>query len=111
MGFVTTIQQQPDRPTLIPHSEHYLQLWFGKKSKKEFCIDYSGTLFGTERAASIPVEWGQLDTDPKNETVNSTQKPLTLIKSFLMADKQCDLVWDLFSGSGTTSVAAVELGK
>ena len=52
---------------------------------------------------------------PKGEKLHGrhpTQKPLRLVRRALLAStREGDLVFDPFSGSGTTAVAAKELGR
>ena len=52
------------------------------------------------------------NTEPNNTRQHRTQKPLELIKEFVIdSTKERDLVLDPFLGSGTTAVAAKQLNR
>ena len=57
----------------------------------------------------------RIRTVPKNEKLHGyhpTQKPLRLVRRALLASsREGDLIFDPFCGSGTTAVAAKELGR
>lgn len=49
---------------------------------------------------------------PPTEKVHPTQKPLSLVESYIMLSSQPnDIILDAFAGSGTTCVAAIKQGR
>lgn len=53
-----------------------------------------------------------INTRDKNKFKHPTIKPLNIIKNFIInSSNENDIVLDCFSGSGTTCVAAKELGR
>jgi site-specific DNA-methyltransferase (adenine-specific) len=74
-------------------------------------------LVGTEKAArgKFPTDtWWQtvVPTNSKERVGYVTQKPLPILKRIITASSNPgDLVLDFFAGSGTTGVAAAELGR
>ena len=65
-------------------------------------------------ASQVSSVW-RIPTVPKREKLHGyhpTQKPLRLVRRALLAStREGDLVLDPFCGSGTTAVAAKELGR
>ncbi|HEY4718186.1 MAG TPA: DNA methyltransferase [Anaerolineales bacterium] len=74
-------------------------------------------LVGEEKAArgKLPTDtWWHTIVSPtgKEKTGYPTQKPLGILRRVILASsKPGDLVLDFFAGSGTTGVAALELGR
>ena len=92
---------QPRRNALVNNVEMCLQVIFGKP-----IIDYSSSLFkNRENLISIP--WDRRIKGTDGEVVNTAQKPVALWTEFLKSIK-CDLVLDLFAGTGSLSVAAAQ---
>ena len=62
------------------------------------------------KTRNYPNDWWQGAPVPKNKRVHQTQKPVELIKYLLDFCPENGLVVDPFCGSGSTGVAALELG-
>lgn len=106
-------------------AKHNNILWYAKDSKNYTFnfeemdrIPYMAPgLAGKEKAArgKTPTDcmWHTIvPTNGKEKTGYPTQKPLGLLRRFIKVHTNPgDLVLDFFAGSGTTGVAAVELGR
>lgn len=99
-------------------------LWYCKGSKWTYNSDQidripymAPGLVGSEKAArgKLPTDvWWMtiVPTNSKERTGYPTQKPLKLIERIIRASSDPgDLVADFFGGSGTTAVAAANLGR
>lgn len=62
------------------------------------------------KTRNYPNDWWQGAIVPKDKRVHQTQKPAELIKHLLNFAPEDGLVVDPFCGSGSTGVAALELG-
>ena len=98
--------------TTFTHS-HETLLWAskGKSARHTFNYDLINSPDPTGQVSSV---W-KIRTVPKREKQHGyhpTQKPLRLVRRALLAStRENDLVFDPFAGSGTTAVAAKELGR
>lgn len=106
-------------------AKHDTIFWYAKNPKK-YIFNYESIgripymapgLVGPEKAArgKIPTDtWWHTIVSPngKEKTGYPTQKPLPIIKRIIEASSRPgDLIMDFFAGSGTTGVAAFELGR
>jgi len=86
-------------------------IWASKGKRHTFNYDLINS---PDLDAQISSVW-RIPTIPKKEKHHGnhpTQKPLRLVRRALLASTQeGDLVFDPFTGSGTTAVAAKELGR
>ena len=107
--------ERPDPPpnalhTAFTHS-HETLLWASKGRGHTFNYDLINSPDPTAQMSSV---W-RIPTVPKREKLHGyhpTQKPLRLVRRALVAStRESELVFDPFSGSGTTGVAAKELGR
>ena len=107
--------EKPDPPpnalhTAFTHS-HETLLWASKGRGHTFNYDLINSPDPTAQMSSV---W-RIPTVPKREKLHGyhpTQKPLRLVRRALVAStRESELVFDPFSGSGTTGVAAKELGR
>ena len=90
---------------------HETLLWATKGKGHTFNYDLINTLDSQAQISSV---W-RIPAVPKRERrhgYHPTQKPLRLIRRALVAStREGELVFDPFCGSGTTGVAAKELGR
>jgi site-specific DNA-methyltransferase (adenine-specific) len=90
---------------------HENLLWASKGRGHTFNYDLINSPDPGSQVSSV---W-RIRTAPKREKLHGhhpTQKPLRLVRRALLASTQeGDLVFDPFCGSGTTGVAAKELGR
>jgi site-specific DNA-methyltransferase (adenine-specific) len=95
--------------TAFTHA-HETLLWASKGRGHTFNYDLMNS---REPATQLSSVW-RIPTVPKREKLHGrhpTQKPLRLVRRALIAStREGDLVLDPFCGSGTTAVAAKELG-
>jgi site-specific DNA-methyltransferase (adenine-specific) len=107
--------QKPDPPPNALHTAfthaHETLIWASKGRGHTFNYDLINSHDPTGQVSSV---W-HIPTVPKSEKrmgYHPTQKPLRLVRRALLASTQeGDLVFDPFAGSGTTGVAAKELGR
>jgi site-specific DNA-methyltransferase (adenine-specific) len=98
--------------TAFTHA-HETLIWAskGKSARHTFNYDLINSVYPAAQISSV---WRIL-TVPKKEKLHGyhpTQKPLRLVRRALLAStREGDLVFDPFCGSGTTGVAAKELGR
>jgi site-specific DNA-methyltransferase (adenine-specific) len=89
---------------------HETLLWASKGKRHIFNYDLINSLNPHSQISTV---W-RIPSVPRSEKFyghHPTQKPLRLVRRALLASTQeGDLVFDLFCGSGTTAVAAKELG-
>ena len=90
---------------------HETLIWASKGRGHTFNYELVNSL---DPAAQVSSVW-RIPTVPRKEKLHGyhpTQKPLRLVRRALLASTQeGDLVFDPFCGSGTTAVAAKELGR
>jgi site-specific DNA-methyltransferase (adenine-specific) len=91
---------------------HETLLWAGKRgSRHTFNYDLINSRDPSAQLSSV---WS-IPSVPKKEKLHGyhpTQKPLRLVRRAILASsREGDLVFDPFCGSGTTGVAAKELGR
>ena len=108
---------KPDPPPNALHTAfthaHETLLWAskGKGTRHTFNYDLINSLDPGSQVSSV---W-RIPAVPRREKLHGyhpTQKPLRLIRRAILAStKEGDLVLDPFCGSGTTGVAAKELGR
>jgi site-specific DNA-methyltransferase (adenine-specific) len=109
------VWEKPDPPPNALHAAfthaHETLLWATKGKGYTFNYDLINTL---DPQAQISSVW-RIPAVPKRERLQGyhpTQKPLRLIRRALVAStREGELVFDPFCGSGTTGVAAKELGR
>ena len=107
--------QKPDPPPNVLHTAfthaHETLIWAAKGKGHTFNYDLINGHDPTTQVSSV---W-RIPTVPQTEKRygrHPTQKPLRLVRRALLAStREGDLVFDPFSGSGTTAVAAKELGR
>jgi hypothetical protein len=100
-GFRTRMFVQRDRKSLVNNVETGLQIIFGRP-----LIDYSNVPLLKARENFIDCKWEQLIKYDDGECVNAAQKPVAIWSAFLKSCKSCDIVFDIFAGTGSLSVAA-----
>ena len=97
-----------------PYTEKQLQ---GYKQDKDgyYTLDSSGKKWYAHPKGQLPsdlFEIGIISRSAKERSGYPTQKPKTLLERIIKASSNPgDLVFDCFMGSGTTQVAAMELGR
>ena len=106
-------------------NKHNTILWYAK-NPKNYIFNYQEIdrvpymapgLVGKEKAAhgkTITAEWWQtiVPTNSKEKTFYPTEKPLKILERIVkMHSNPGNLVMDLFAGSGTTGMAAGNLGR
>jgi site-specific DNA-methyltransferase (adenine-specific) len=109
--------EKPDPPPNALHTAfthaHETLIWAsrGKCARHTFNYDLVNSPDPASQMSSV---W-RIPTVPKREKrmgYHPTQKPLRLVRRALLASThEGDLVFDPFTGSGTTAVAAKELGR
>lgn len=106
-GFLPGSYRAANRYTLIPNSEAFVQIVFG------FPFNAWTGIFA-DRAGDLTVPWtGKQEYiyDDRRRAKNSTQKPLRLMVDMIRSLPNCDLVLDLYAGTGSASVAAALMEK
>src|SRR5215207_9240393 len=118
LGFKVINQIAWQKPDPVPNAlhtafthAHETLLWASKGKGHTFNYDLINSPDPGSQVSSI---W-RIRTVPSSEKLyghHPTQKPLRLVRRALLASTQeGDLVFDPFCGSGTTAVAAKELGR
>ena len=102
-GYISYGAFRKDRKCLLSNVEVALQVTFGSPA-----VDYSLSQMFKDRSNSLSVKWDFRIRDEKKKTVNTAQKPVDFWVQFLKCVK-CDVVVDLFAGTGSLSVAAASL--
>lgn len=99
------------------NNSHETLIWASKDKKSKFTFNYK-TLKSANEDKQMRSDWyipicsGSEREKVNGQKAHSTQKPLALIRRILVAaSKPGDVVLDPFLGSGTTAVAAKELGR
>ncbi len=111
----SVVWQKLDPPPNALHTAfthaHETLLWASKGKGYTFNYDLINSPDPTAQMSSV---W-RIPSVPKREKLHGshpTQKPLKLVRRALVAStREGDLVFDPFCGSGTTGVAAKELGR
>ena len=83
-------------------------------SDKEYCLYFkdSGVLLNGNVETKKTVYQSTLNVKDKEKYKHPTIKPINIIKNLIInSSNEDDIVLDCFSGSGTTCVAAKELGR
>ena len=92
---------------------HETIIWASKGRGARHTFDYD--LVNSPRPGAQASSVWRIPAVPRREKVHGhhpTQKPLRLVRRALLASTgEGDLVFDPFSGSGTTAAAAKELGR
>ena len=92
---------------------HETLIWASRDRGARHTFNYD-LINSPDPGAQMGSVW-RISTVPKREKRmghHPTQKPLRLVRRALLAStREGDLVFDPFSGSGTTAVAAKELGR
>jgi site-specific DNA-methyltransferase (adenine-specific) len=107
--------EKPDPPPNALHTAfthaHETLVWAGKGRGHTFNYD---AVNGGDPAGQVGSVW-RMPPPSRREKLHGrhpTQKPLRLVRRALVAcTREGELVFDPFSGSGTTAVAAKELGR
>ena len=93
---------------------HEQFLWASKGTGARYTFNYHRINGPDPSATQMSSVW-RIQAVPKSEKLHGrhpTQKPLRLVRRALLAStREGDLVFDPFCGSGTTAVAAKELGR
>jgi site-specific DNA-methyltransferase (adenine-specific) len=88
-------------------------IWAAKNEKSKHCFNYD-TMRQLNSGKQMKSVW-LLPAPNGSEKIfgkHPTQKPVALLERIIMAStKESDLVMDPFSGSSTTGVAAIKLGR
>jgi len=99
------------------NNSHETLIWAGKSEKSKPTFNYKTMKAHNEDKQMrsdwlIPICSGKERIKINGEKAHSTQKPLALLRRIINATtKPGDIVLDPFLGSGTTAVAAKELGR
>ena len=109
--------QKPDPPPNALHTAfthaHETLLWASKN--RGACHTFNYDLINSRDPASQMSSVWRIPAVPRREKIygyHPTQKPLRLVRRALLAStREGDLIFDPFCGSGTTGVAAKELGR
>jgi len=109
--------EKPDPPPNALHTAfthaHETILWASKGKGAKHTFNYN-LINSRDPGAQMSSVW-RIQAVPKREKLyghHPTQKPLRLVRRTILASTQeGDLVFDPFCGSGTTGVAAKELGR
>jgi site-specific DNA-methyltransferase (adenine-specific) len=100
-------------PQLASTHAHETLLWASKGMGARHTFNYD-LINSPNPAAQVSSVW-RIPAVPRREKrhgYHPTQKPLRLVRRALLASThEGDLIFDPFSGSGTTGVAAKELGR
>src|SRR5215212_11438159 len=92
---------------------HETLLWASKGSGSRYTFNYD-LINSQHQNAQLSSVW-HIPSVPKNEKLygyHPTQKPLRLVRRAILASsREGDLIFDPFSGSRTSGVAAKELGR
>ena len=112
----SVVWQKPDPPPNTRHTSfthaHETLIWAGKKGSRH-TFNYE-VINSRNPAGQVSSVW-RIPPPSRREKLHGrhpTQKPLRLVRRALLAcTREGDLVFDPFSGSGTTAVAAKELNR
>lgn len=105
-----------------PHGLRFVRfgVWYKPNGTPQFTGDRPSTgweALAIMHAADKPLSWNGggrhgVFIEPKVNTEHPTGKPITLVKQLVeLFTDPGDLILDPFSGSGTTAVAAYQLGR
>ncbi len=108
---------KPDPPRNALHTAfthaHETLLWASKSKGSRHTFNYD-LINGPNPTSQVSSVWHipAVPMREKSHGYHPTQKPLRLLRLAVLASSvEGDLVFDPFSGSGTTGVAAKELGR
>jgi site-specific DNA-methyltransferase (adenine-specific) len=109
--------EKPDPPPNALHTAfthaHETLVWASKDKRARHTFNYD-LINSRDPSAQVSSVW-RIPSVPRREKrhgYHPTQKPLRLLRRALLASsREGDLVFDPFCGSGTTGVAAKELGR
>ncbi len=112
----SVVWEKPDPPPNALHTAfthaHETLVWAAKRGARH-TFDYDA-INSRDPAAQVGSVW-RMPPPSRREKLHGrhpTQKPLRLVRRALLAcTREGDLVFDPFSGSGTTAVAAKELNR
>ncbi|MFW6028922.1 MAG: DNA-methyltransferase [Halanaerobiales bacterium] len=96
----------------LTHSNETI-IWAKKSEKSKHCFNYK-LMKEMNNNRQMKDVWriGQVSKAEKKFGKHPTQKPLELLKRIVQASTEKDMtILDPFNGSGTTGIAAVELGR
>lgn len=99
------------------NNAHETLIWASKSQKSKVTFNYQSLKSANEDRQMrsdwyIPICSGAERAKVNGEKAHSTQKPLALLRRVINAtSRPGDLILDPFLGSGTTAVAAKELGR
>ena len=109
------VWQKPDPTPNALHTAfthaHETLIWAGKGHRHTFNYDL---INGPDPQSQVSSVWRipTVSTSEKRMGYHPTQKPLRLVRRALLASsREGDLIFDPFCGSGTSAVAARELGR
>ena len=88
-------------------------IWAAKNDRAKHCFNYE-TMKGMNGGKQMKSVWSMVAPAKAEKSFGKhpTQKPVALLKRILLAStRENDLVFDPFSGSATTGVAAMELRR
>jgi site-specific DNA-methyltransferase (adenine-specific) len=108
---------KPDPPPNALHTAfthaHETLLWASKGGGSRYTFNYD-LINSQDQNAQLSSVW-HIPSVPKREKLHGyhpTQKPLRLVRRAILASStEGELVFDPFSGSGTSGVASKELGR
>ncbi|MDP3048487.1 MAG: site-specific DNA-methyltransferase [Thermodesulfovibrionales bacterium] len=87
------------------------ELWHKLQRILKFDLEYDKVSQTFNPQMGLTDIWRDIDFY-KESRVHSTQKPLKLIERLIKASSnECDIVLDPFGGSGSTALAAINLGR
>ena len=109
--------EKPDPPPNALHTAfthaHETIVWARKGHRSRHTFNYD-LINSRDPSAQVSSVW-RIPATPRREKrhgYHPTQKPLRLLRRVLLASThEGDLIFDPFCGSGTTGVAAKELGR
>ena len=96
----------------LTHSTETI-IWAAKNDRAKHCFNYE-IMKGMNGGKQMKSVWSMLAPAKAEKSFGKhpTQKPVALLKRILLAStRENDLVFDPFSGSATTGVAAMELRR
>lgn len=114
----TIVWEKPDPPPNALHTAfthaHELLVWASRSRSSRYTFNH-GVFEGSGASSSPLTSVWRIPSAPPAERLcgyHPTQKPLRLVRRTILAStREKELVFDPFCGSGTTAVAARELGR
>jgi hypothetical protein len=86
------------RLTVVNNHEHYVQLIFGDPD-----VSYGNTDYLRNRLANVSIPWEAANP------MNPCNKPVAMWQDWLRTLTRCQLLLDLFAGTGSATLAALRL--